>query len=169
LLQVFDKGFAMFMEADRDYKKLQDFSVTDGLPPIQPFAESPEFAPLAAAALGPDAAKRNELLAQMRAPEADLPLDASMEPHVLKIMEELQRKGLSLQSVIGAGGFSITISAIAKQNINLSVPAGTNVALKVTAGEAARAQGVERHHLGARLPLAYRQNRAVLLGAHTSR
>jgi predicted O-linked N-acetylglucosamine transferase (SPINDLY family) len=64
LLQVFDKGFAMFMEADRDYKKLQDFSVTDGLPPIQPFAESPEFAPLAAAALGPDAAKRNELLAR---------------------------------------------------------------------------------------------------------
>jgi hypothetical protein len=146
LLQVFDKGFAMFMEADRDYKKLQDFSVTDGLPPIQPFAESPEFAPLAAAALGPDAAKRNELLAQMRAPEADLPLDARMEPHVLKIMEELQRKGLSLQSVIGAGGFSITISAIAEQNINLSVPAGTNIALKVSR-EAVSVDHIKNHSL----------------------
>ena len=130
LLRVLDEGFTMFVNAGRDYKKLQDIDVTDGLPPVQPFAESPEFAALAAEEAGPDAAKRKELLAQTRA--ADPPLQESMEPHALKIMEEHQRKGLRLLSVVGAGAFSIAISAIAERTINPSVPAGTSVALKLS-------------------------------------
>jgi hypothetical protein len=130
LLQVIDEGYAMFVEAGHDYTKLRDFDVTAELPPVQSFAESPEYAALAAVEVGPDAAQRKKLLAQMRA--ADLPLEERMEPHALKIMEELQRKGLTLLSVVGAGAFSIAISAIAEQNINPSVPAGTRVALKLS-------------------------------------
>ena len=146
LLQVLDVGYAMFVEAGRDYKKLRDFDVTDGLPPVQPFAESPEYAALAAEVDGPDAAKRNELLARMRDPEAVLPLDKRMEPHVLQIMVELQRKGLSLQSVMGAGAFSITISAVAERTINRSVFAGTNVAIKVSR-EAVPVHHIKNHSL----------------------
>ena len=128
LLKAFDLGFDMFMTAGRDYRKLQDFSVTDELPPIQTFVQSPEYKALAADVVGPDAAKRKELLAQMRAAG----LKERMEPHALKIMDGLQRKGLSLIKVVGAGAFSIAISTVAEQSINASVPAGTKVALKVS-------------------------------------
>jgi hypothetical protein len=118
------------MHAVTDYEKLQDIDVMDGLPPVQPFAESPEFAALAAEVVGPNAAKRKELLGQMRA--VDPPLEERMEPHALKIMEEHQRKGLSLLFVVGVGAFSITISAIAERATNPSVPAGTKVAFKLS-------------------------------------
>jgi hypothetical protein len=144
LLQVIDEGYTMFVDAGRDYKKLQDFDVTAGLPPVQSFAESPEYAALAAEEVDPDAAKRRELLAQMRA--AAHPLEERMEPHALKTMEQLQRKGLSLLSVVGAGAFSIAISAIAERTINPSVPAGTRVALKLSR-EGVQVDHIKNHSL----------------------
>jgi hypothetical protein len=134
----------MFIEAGRDYTKLKDINVTDGLPLVQPFADSPEFSALADEVVDPDAAKRNELLAQMRAAPARLV--ERMEPHELKLMEELQRKGLRLLSVVGAGAFSIAIDAVAERTINPSVPAGTKVALKVSR-EAVPVDHIKNHSL----------------------
>ena len=130
VLQVLEEGVTMFVNAGRDYKKLQDIDVTQGLPPVQLFAASPEYEAVAAAEAGPEATKRKELLAQMRA--ADLPLQERMGTHALKILEEHQRKGLTLHSVVGAGAFSIVISATAEQTINAFVPKGTRVALKLS-------------------------------------
>jgi hypothetical protein len=144
LLRVFDEGYIMFMEAGRDYTKLWDIDVTDGLPPVQLFADSPEFAALAAEAVGPAEAKRKELLAQMRT--ADPPLEERMAPHALKVMEEHQKKGLTLLSVLGSGGFSMAISAIAERDINPYVRAGTRVALKVSR-EAVPVDHIKNHSL----------------------
>ena len=145
LLQAFEKGVAMFKEAGRDYKKLKDFNVTDGSPLVQPFAESPEFAALAAEEVDPDAAKRNELLAKMRSSSPVL-LEEGMVPHALQLMEVLQRMGLRLLSVVGAGAFSIAIEAVAERTINHSVPAGTKVALKVSK-EAVSVNHIKNHSL----------------------
>ena len=144
LLRVFDEGYIMFMEAGGDYRKLRDIDVTEGLPPVQLFADSPEFAALAAEAVGPAEAKRKELLAQMRA--ADPPLEERMAPHALKVMEEHQKKGLTLLSVLGSGGFSMAISAIAERDINPYVPAGTSIALKVSR-EAVPVDHIKNHSL----------------------
>jgi len=142
LLQVFDRGFAMFREADRDFKKLQDFCVTDELLPVQTFAESPEFEALAAAESGPAGAKRKALLAELRTAE----LEERMEPHALQILEDVQMKGLSLQSVVGAGAFSIVIAAAAERTIGPTVPAGTKVALKLSR-EGVPADRIRNHSL----------------------
>jgi serine/threonine protein kinase len=158
LLQVFDQGVAMFMQAGRDYKKLQDIDVTDALPPIQLFAKSPEFAALAAEESGPDGAKRKALLDQLRAAK----LEERMEPHALQILKELQRKGLTLLSVVGAGAFSIAISAIAEQTINPSVPAGTRVALKLSR------EGVQVGHIKNH-SLARESINTILLGTRLAR
>jgi hypothetical protein len=136
LLEVFERGFDMYTKAGRDYTKLQDFRVTDG-PPVQTFHEGPECAALLADVVGPDAAKLQELLNQMRAKG----LEERLEAHALKLMDVLQRKGLSLIEVVGVGAFSIAISAVAERSINASVPAGTKVALKVSK------QGVPVDHI----------------------
>jgi hypothetical protein len=62
----------------------------------------------------------------------DKGLERNMAPHARKILEEHQKKGLELHSVVGVGGSSVVISATAKWEINPSVPAGKQVALKLS-------------------------------------
>lgn len=72
----------------------------------------------------------NRLLADMLA--CSPPLQLRMATAALKIMEEHQKRGLRLHSVVGAGTSCIVISATAELTINSSVPAGTKVALKLS-------------------------------------
>ena len=53
---------------------------------------------------------------------------------------------VSLLSVLGAGGFSMAISAIAERDINPYVPAGTSIALKVSR-EAVPVDHIKNHSL----------------------
>ena len=147
LLLVIDHGYAMFQKAGGDFMKLADFDVkdlfgVDGPAPVRRFVDSPEYAVLAAEDAGPDAAKRKELLGSLAAKG----MDQRMVPHALKIMEEHQKKGLSLHSVVGAGGSSLVISATAKRNINQWVPEGTKVALKLSR-EGVPVDNIKNHSL----------------------
>jgi hypothetical protein len=72
----------------------------------------------------------NRLLADMLA--CSPPLQLRMATAALKIMEEHQKRGLRLHSVVGAGTSCIVISATAERKINSSAPAGTKVALKLS-------------------------------------
>jgi hypothetical protein len=140
LLRIFEHGHAMFRTANGDSTKLTDFDVSDlswegkAHPPIPLFVNSPEFAALASSSSScaietdPDRAKLNELLQIMLRKG----LQPFMATHALKIMRAHQKKGLRLDSVLGAGASCIVISATADQTINSRVPAGTRVALKLS-------------------------------------
>ena len=148
LLLIMDHGFAMFQKAGGDYMKLTDFDVKDlsvegkPLPQAQLFVDSPEYAAFAAEAAGPDAAKREELLRSL----IGKGLNQKMAPHALKIMEEHQKKGLRLHSVVGAGGSSLVIYATAEREISSSVPNATKVALKLSR-EGQHVEHIRNHSL----------------------
>jgi serine/threonine protein kinase len=153
LLRIFEHGHAMFRTANGDSTKLTDFDVSDlswdgkAHPPIPLFVDSPEFAALSsiscAGEADPDRARRNELLQIM----LDKGLHPSMKIHALKIMSAHQMKGLRLDSVLGAGAFSIVISATAVNQINSCVPPGTRVALKLSK-EGVPVGRIKNHSLG---------------------
>jgi hypothetical protein len=114
-------------------------------PPVRRFVGSPEHAALVAEGADPDADKREELLAIMFTKG----LEKKMANHALKIMQEPQKKGLLLHSVVGAGGSSLAISATAVRDIHPLVSEGSRIALKISI------RGVPSNHIKMQLIYHY--------------